>query len=142
MCLILDVNVVHKVFPAPHDDFKPIHKALISGRARLVYGGELTREYERLAFRRVLLRLDQRGAAKQFPDSAVDAEAERLRRGRLCKSNDTHILALAEVSGARLLCSEDVDLGDDFTNAAILSKPRGSVYKRVEHEHLIREHCG
>jgi hypothetical protein len=141
MCLILDANIVHRVFPSPHDDFAPVYRALADGTARLVYGGKLTREYQETAFRHVLRRLDQQGAARQFPDSQVDAEAERLAQGGQCKSDDPHILALAVVSKTRLLCSEDQLLADDFTNPAILSNPRGKVYKRAEHAHLIQEHC-
>jgi hypothetical protein len=104
--------------------------------------GGLTREYKRMTqFRRTLLRLDQQGIAKQFPDADVDSETEKLQRCGLCKSNDVHVLGLAVASKARLLCSEDAALGTDFTNPAILSNPRGSVYKRLEHAHLIREHC-
>lgn len=143
MCLILDTDIVHKVFPEPLEDYKPVHRALMDGGARCVYGGGLTREYEKMVwFRRYLRILDQQGVARQFPDSQVDSEDGRLRNGGICQSNDTHILALAIVSRARLLCSEDGDLGTDFTNPDILSNPRGSVYKRSEHAHLIREHCG
>lgn len=143
MCLILDADIVHKVFPTPRVEFDPIHQALMGGRARCVYGGGLTREYRQMAsFRRLLLRLDQQGIAQQFDDSKVDSEESKLRARGICQSNDVHILALAIVSKVRLLCSEDEALGEDFTNAAILSKPRGKVYKRAEHSHLITERCG
>jgi hypothetical protein len=142
MCLILDTDIIHKVFPNPAEDFEPVHEALTSGKAKLVYGGELGREYQRMVqFRRFLLRLDQQGVAKKFPDTIVDAKAENLRQEGRCQSNDPHILALAIVSGVRLLCSEDEALGSDFTNPRILAAPRGNVYKRAGHAHLIREHC-
>jgi hypothetical protein len=58
MCLILDTDIIHKVFPNPAEDFEPVHEALTSGKAKLVYGGELGREYQRMVqFRRFLLRL-------------------------------------------------------------------------------------
>ena len=142
MCLILDTDIVHKVFPSPSVDFDPVHRALMGGRAKCVYGGGLTREYQQMvSFRRLLLRLDQQGIAQQFDDSKVDSEEKKLRGRAICQSNDAHILALAIVSKARLLCSEDEALGEDFTNPAILPKPRGNIYKRAEHEHLIRQHC-
>lgn len=142
MCLILDANIVHKVFPSPSDDFEPVLRALASGKAALVYGGELSREYQRTSgFLGFLRRLDQQGAAKQFPDTTVDRETEKIRRSGCCRSDDPHILALAVVSRARLLCSEDEALGEDFTDPSILARPRGHVYKRAEHSHLIREHC-
>jgi len=143
MCLIIDVNVVHKFFPAPSEDFKPIHEAIDEGRAKLVYGGELTREYRKTtAFRRFLFRLDQQGRARQVADSKVDAETKRLVEGGFCVSDDPHIIALALVGRVRLLCSEDEKLATDFTNPALLQNPRGNVYKRAEHAHLLQKHCG
>lgn len=142
MCLIVDANVVHQLFPAASRDFEPIREALVSGRAKLVYGGELTREYAKTPLcRSFLRRLDQQGAARQFPDSLVDSETQKLRKRAEHRSDDPHVLALAIVSKARLLCSEDEDLGCDFTSPSILPLPRGSVYKRAAHRHLIRIHC-
>lgn len=142
MCLIIDANVVHKVFPTPSGDFEPIHKAVIERRAWIVYGGKLTDEYQAIGkFWRILARLDQQGSARQVPNGAVVAETEALRRSGLCRSDDPHILALARVGRVRLLCSNDDDLAVDFTDRRILSDPRGNVYKRVEHSRLIRKHC-
>jgi hypothetical protein len=108
-----------------------------------VYGGELTREYRKMAaFGRFLLRLDQQGSARQVADSKVDAETKRLTEGSFCVSDDPHIIALARVGTVRLLCSEDDALATDFTNPTLLSDPRGNVYKRAEHAHLIPKHCG
>jgi hypothetical protein len=142
MCLIIDANMVHKVFPKPSEDLTPVLKAISDGRARVVYGGELTREYRRTeAFRRFLLRLDQQGRARQVADSKVDAETKRLVEDGTCVSDDPHIIALAIVGAVRLLCSEDSDLATDFTNPALLRKPQGNVYKRAEHAPLIQKHC-
>ena len=54
------------------------------------------------------------------------------------QSNDDHILALARASGARLLFSRDADLAQDFKNRIFLNEPRGSVYKKRAHAHLLR----
>lgn len=142
MCLIVDANVVHQVFPEPSEHFRPIHEALAGGRASFVYGGELTREYQRTALSRSFLRrLDQQGAARQIPDVMVDTETKKVQKRGGYRSNDPHILALAIVSRVRLLCSEDEELGEDFTNPKILPRPRGNIYKRGEHVHLIDRHC-
>lgn len=42
--------------------------------------------------------------------------------------------ALALVSGARLLYSDDGDLNDDFSNPDIISRPGGRVYTTLESE--------
>ncbi len=142
MCLIVDANVVHKVFPIPTDDFAPVHSAVTGGTARIVYGGKLTKEYEKLtSFRRYLLRLDQQGGARQVADAKVEAETIRIAGRGLCVSNDPHIVALASVADVRLLCSEDDALAKDFTNPKLLRDPKGNVYKRAEHARLLRKHC-
>jgi len=142
VCLIIDANVASSVFPTPSEDFLPVHRALVAGKARLVYGGKLTEEYAAMkSFRRVLLLLDRRGGARQVSDAAVNAEAERLRAQGLCRSDDQHIVALARIGGVRLLCSNDQDLSTDFKNVALISHPPGSVYRRAEHAHLLRKHC-
>ena len=45
-----------------------------------------------------------------------------------CQSNDLHVLALAQVSGARLLYSNDLSLHQDFGNRDLISRPRGKIY--------------
>ena len=44
------------------------------------------------------------------------------------KSDDPHIIALAQVSGARLLYSNDKSLQQDFKNKDLINNPRGKVY--------------
>jgi len=115
MCLIIDVNIVHKVYPTPKAEFRPVYTAISNRKAKIVYGGELTHEYERIEwFRRLLLRLDQQGSTLQVPNAPVNAETETLRQSGICLSDDPHILALARIAGVRLLCSEDNLLSDDF----------------------------
>ena len=44
------------------------------------------------------------------------------------RSNDTHVLALARVSGARLLFTNDDDLKRDFANPDIIPGTPGQIY--------------
>ena len=63
-------------------------------------------------------------------DAEVDARADQIEQSGLCASNDFHIIALAQVAGARMLYSRDAELHQDFTNTALLSQPSGKVYPR------------
>lgn len=142
MCLILDINILHKVFPSASADHVPVNKALRELKATLVYGGELRREYQRAGwFRPFLRRLDQQGSAKLIPDQEVDSQTEALRLAGGYRSDDPHILALAIIAKVRLLCTEDDNLSADFTNREIIDDPRGNVYRRADHAHLLRRHC-
>lgn len=146
MCMIVDMNVAHRVLLRTDDpDFQPIHKSLFDDqkiRGRLAYGGELLREYSRNnKVRRLVALLDRAGRATRIPDVPVDDETNRLIRSNACISNDAHIIALARVSHVRLLCSHDQDLHQDFTNKSLVDRPRGKVYQYAAHEPLINEFC-
>lgn len=142
MCLIIDTNVLHKVFPSADADHQPIRRALAKRKATLVYGGELRREYLRSGkFTASLRRLDQSGAAKIFPDNEIDAKTQAIEQTGGYQSDDPHILALAIVTGARLLCSDDEALSADFKDKRLIDGPRGSVYRQARHVHLILKHC-
>lgn len=142
MCLIVDSNCLSLVLTlAPCDDLQPLQEALFAKRASAAYGGKLAREYLTMGrFRRLLLELDRQGIFRKVSDTDVDAMTQKLDKEGCCTSNDAHIIALARVSGVRLVCSYDQDLHADFTNPNILSPP-GSVYQRASHLHLIRRHC-
>jgi hypothetical protein len=147
MCLIVDNNIVHRVLLQPDDnDFKHVHQALFGSRppiAEIVYGGKkLMGEYARsTAVIEVLLQLRRAGRAKVEDSDQVDDEANRVAKTGFCKSDDEHIIALARVSGVRLLCSLDKNLADDFTNKALIDKPRGKVYKYSSHRKLLSQFC-
>jgi len=67
--------------------------------------------------------VDQQASRKLISDKDVDAEDEQEKKRGRCKSNDTHVIALALVTRARLLCSADHALHADFKNPLIISKP-------------------
>ena len=58
----------------------------------------------------------------------VNNRTEELIKNNSCSSNDAHVIALAQVSGARLLYSNDNDLQKDFDNYRLIRRPRGKVY--------------
>lgn len=142
MCLIVDSNSVCDVFLSPKPRFKELNAAIFAGKAKLVYGGELAREYQRIhAFWRLLYRLEEKGSARPVADTRVDTETRRIRQSGLCVSDDPHIVALARVAQVRLLCSTDNRLCTDFKNRCLLSRPRGRVYRNSSHRALLATHC-
>ena len=58
----------------------------------------------------------------------VDTRTEELREDQRLKSDDPHVIALAQVSGARLLYTNDEDLQKDFRNTNLVNNPSGKVY--------------
>lgn len=141
MFLIVDANCASQALCAnPTHDFQPIISAISDGRRKVVVGGSKQKEeYKRLVnVWRFLRVLDQSGRAHLIEDSRVDIEQEFLEANVPMKSDDPHVLALARVSGARLLCSKDKELHADFRNKAIIDQPRGKIYQNASHASLLR----
>jgi len=142
VCVIIDTQLLHQVFRNVHPNYSDVNRFLSQNKIQLVYGGKLKREYVRLGwFRRLLLRLDQQGSARKVDDVKVDSESVQVSNKGLCISNDPHIVALARISGARILCSMDIDLIEDFGNKELIDDPRGKFYKNSSHNHLLRKYC-
>lgn len=145
MCLILDVNQFGEVFRNPPTaEYKPVLSWLLSNDGRLVYGGrkyslELQRHEAALRFFRERSRS---GQAFRVADGDVDSREEKMRAAASCRSDDEHIIALAQVSGARLLCTADQKLIQDFKNLALVPRPKGRIYRDAGHARLLGHHRG
>ncbi len=140
MCLIVDANLAAVVFgDPPSDDFLPLIDWLTNANkdGKIVVGGQLAREVDRVnAARRFVKVLLQAGRARRIPENITEREIGVV--ADLCDSNDPHVIALARVSGARVLCSHDKTLHRDFTNLVLISNPKGHIYQNAKHVRLLR----
>lgn len=142
MCAILDNDVVHEVFgqdrPPAGEAFR---KWVDSGRGQLVVGGKLREELgENLAFRNWLRQALLGGRARSINDEEVEDRAAALKQAGVCRSNDPHIVALAQLSHARLLYSNDGDLRYDFGNKQLIDQPRGKIYSTRQSNDFQESH--
>ncbi|RJP34442.1 MAG: hypothetical protein C4547_10970 [Phycisphaerales bacterium] len=140
MCLIVDANRAADTFAAPvSPDAVPVVQWLLRKDGRIVYGGRLTVELFRVEpARRALRELKRAGRAVELDYDAVDSETERVSSTGLCVSDDPHIIAVARVSGARVLFTSDSDLHRDFKNPRLVNGPRGTIYQSAKHADLLR----
>ena len=142
MCGIVDANVANEVF----GDDRPLAGQrffdwLSSPRGQLVVGGELRRELGRnKRFVRWLGNAIRYGRARTMADDDVEARTQELRHREVCRSNDEHVLALALVSGARLLYTNDALLIEDFKNREIVRNPRGAIYTTATSNRVTAAH--
>lgn len=141
--LIVDNDVAHLVFlPCDDVDYAHIRTRLLGASEagfQIAYCYILAEEYSsNEAVRRILVNLDRMGRAIRADDAAIEAAMGSLRDQDLCRSNDIHIIALAQASGARILCSHDHALHADFKNKRLVDNPRGKVYLNPKHNHLLR----
>jgi len=139
LCLIIDANKTADFVNRRRDaDHQPIYRWL-ERDGRLAIGGRLLKEQYRVEkAKRYLLQLLRAGRALRCDDGEVNAEERQVGDSGLCRSDDPHVIALARVSGARVLFTGDRDLMADFGNPQLVPGPRGKIYKRAEHEHLLR----
>ena len=142
MCAILDANVAAQVFGAERPPAgRAFFEWIDSGHGRLVLGGRLRRELDRnQRLREWRLQAVLAGQITLLNDDAVDAKARQLKQENACLSDDEHVIAVAQLSGARLLYSNDSDLQDDFCNKALIDQPRGKVYSTRDRDDLTRVH--
>ena len=144
VCLIVDANVGPTYLAQP--------SAVIAwllgerGNPKLVAAGKLLEELAlNASVRRRLVTLEQAGRLRSADGEKLRMEERRLRADGRCTSNDHHVLALAIVSGARTIATNDNALATDFKNKRIIDQPRGSIYPNPEkHGRLLRHttSCG
>lgn len=139
MCIVIDANLAAAAFQEPIlEEYRPIFDWLNNG-GRLVFGGKLTKELLRIGHvSRRLRALNQAGIALQCTADEIALEEALLSESSLITSNDRHILALARLSGARILCTDDQALQADFKNLEIVPRPKGKIYKCAQHSHLLK----
>lgn len=142
MCAILDNSVVHKVFGENRPEAgKAFFDWINSGKGTLVVGGKLLAELDgMIAFQEWRKQAIQAGRVKRYRDRNVEDRTRILTREKSCKSNDQHVIALAQVSGSRLLYSDDGDLHEDFKNDRLINRPRGAVYSTRKSDNLTPAH--
>ena len=137
MCGILDADAAHKVFGKNRSKAGEQFFNWINSRGRLVLeenkpttsGKTLRSELNKVSkFSDWSNQAYRAGKLIYINDKEIDAAKERLSHKDGIRSNDRHILALAEASGARLLYSNDKNLCDDFIESNLLSPPEGKVF--------------
>ena len=142
MCGVVDNNVSSEVFGDGQTGAGKGFRDWIDGcRGSLAVGGALLDELAASGkFREWYARNVQSGLILQIGRDRIAAVQGRLKREGRCKSNDTHVLALAIVSGARLLYTNDNLLMDDFRNRNVVPGPRGSIYTTRDHKDFRPAH--
>ena len=145
MCAILDANVVHEVFganlPPAGEEF---HSRINSAKLTLVVGGKLLEELERSArgFNEWVRNASLYGRARLIDADQVAEQTAQVEKDGAYTSDDPHVLALAQVSGARLLYSNDAELQKDFKRKRLINNPPGKVYSTLKDKAFTSTHRG
>ncbi len=142
MCAIIDANAASEVFGSnrPEAGVK-FFDWFYAGKGRLFIGGQLLEELNRTPVREWARQGLNSGWLRKVPDNDVNAKTQQIRDEGQCRSDDPHVLALAVVSGARLLYSNDADLQQDFKDKNLIDNPRGKVYSTREATSFQQSHA-
>lgn len=136
MCAIIDANVVGQIFGTGKSQAaQKFLEWIDSGTGRVVVGGKNFEEIVSHGKAREWIRQGIiSGKVHREEDGKVDAMTEKLKKKSSCQSNDPHIIALAQISNARLLYSNDQSLQGDFMNDTLVRNPTGKVYTTLNRE--------
>ena len=136
MCAILDANTFGKFKNPTDEDMKPVWKWLDNRNGKIVYANteKFEDEWERGGMSHLRDQMMRAGQLKLVSEG-VQEKADEL-EGEIA-SNDEHIVALAIVSGVKVLVSYregDRDLFTDFKNRQLVG---GKVYTRKAHARML-----
>jgi len=141
MCIIIDANTAHLVFgKSKNEDTKPIFDWLFDADKDgcIAYGGKLTSELMEIEYMsRTLKELNRSGRVNTASKDKLEKEEQDLMRSGHYTSDDPHVLALARVTGARVIFTQDGALRNDFRNPDIIKNPRGKLYTTARNKDLL-----
>ena len=131
---MLDASVRDQAFgrnPTPAGT--QLRQWLRTRRGRLVVGGKLTAELKQSRdFASWLEAAASLGRIRNVGAARLEAKVTEMERHWTGRSDDQHVIALAVVSGARILYSDDEDLRADFRNRKLVPGAPGKLYPRSE----------
>lgn len=141
MCAIIDRNAAIELMgPKCPNAGTEFLRRVEGGKLKVVVGGKLRQELNSTKFRQWIVEALRAGRAESINDDRVNRESTKIRNAGMCQSNDPHIIALAQISGARLLYTNDKDLHTDFKDRRLIDIPRGKIYTTNEYKEFHRNH--
>ena len=129
MCAIVDTNSISEVGGREKSVAgADLYKWIMRGGIQLVAGKSLLDELNNKSLKDwydTAISIGKVIRISRQEDDIVAKICEQLIQQNNCKSDDEHIIALAQVSGARLLYTQDEDLKSDFKDLK-----HGKIYPR------------
>ena len=133
--------MIHEVVgPSSTAAGKGFRDWVMRGRMRLVAGGGLLQELAKTPARDWVREAISAGRMRTVGKDKVNAKTDELERLGACGSNDAHVIALAQISGARLLYTNDRALQRDFNCKSLIDSPRGKVYSTTVNKAFTTAH--
>src|SRR5690242_10418044 len=105
MCIIVDANVAHEFGRTSTDEAGAILEWLMNGGGVVAAGGKVKKELVQTRFKNIYHTLLVAGKLYQYDDKEVNLAEANIIAKKSLRSDDAHVLALAQVSLCRLLFS-------------------------------------
>ena len=123
MCVIVDNSARNEVFgKTATATGRKLEGSFDNQKTRLVLGGGLRKELmQNKRFRIWFVEADRKGSVHRACDACVNDQTTQLNISQVCQSNDTHVIALAQISGCKILCAVDRALQVDFTSTNLIN---------------------
>lgn len=141
MCLIIDACVIPKVFGRKDFDFLPVINWIIDGPGKMIVGGsKYNEELSKLRrYTRFIAELSRMRKIVVIERSLVDATEERIRAIEPNRGfDDSHIVALVEESGCKVVCSDDCRADKYLKDRRFYIKSkRPLIYRSAKHKGLL-----
>lgn len=134
MPILIDANRSCDFSPPLSNHAPEIVRRILCGRLRVVVGGQLSKELERTPLLGILVEWGRLGHVEVIKSDKIKAELT-LVAGLGLYSDDPHIIALARVSGSRVLYTNDRELIEDFKTKEFIS-PRGKIITTRTRSHV------
>lgn len=161
MCIIIDTNtfgdflklrklINHKELTKEEcarfksNNFYPVHNWVHNGKGKFIWGGSkykgelakvgnMLRYFKELSYQNKVIKINS---------GIVDQEQEEVLRrytGRSKKFNDPHLIAIAIVSGCRLICTNEEDACEYIKDKSLYpnSCKIPKIYKNRNHKRLL-----
>ena len=144
MTILIDINTVAPVFDernALHHDFAPVRTWILDGPGRFVFGGaKYKRELSKTRFVRLVRLLKDARKACEIRQALVDQrEREVIAQTEGTDCDDHHLIAILDVSGCLLFCSNDKRADKFIKDRRWYTKGRKQpmIYRSVKHRSLL-----
>lgn len=154
MLIIVDTNVLHKVFnsKSPHfQEYKLVNKCITQCKGVMIYGGEtFLEEYKgflrdmRNKNRKLFIELNKKKKLRELSKDAVDkleAELYLIEEKKKKGFNDAHLIACCIIGKCKLICTDDSTADTYIKAPKFYPKPtmRPSIYRNAKHRHLLND---
>lgn len=146
MCIIIDANTLSLFFNSDipeHREFKPVFDWIHKGKGMIVYGGtKYIKELEKANKLKLIKLYNDRRKVVHVCDEKVDAKQDKIERKFNDRSfNDSHLVAIVNVSKCKLICSRDKEACPFLTNPDLYQKgvQRPKIYGGRRNENLLTD---